>query len=78
MTIRSWNDVEHLTDELAWMGAWRDVLEWKINSPHRHFEPAHLEAELKSYRRECAALAAFEGQSGVRQRIRSLPTEAYC
>ena len=57
MRIQSWRDVDQLTDELSWMAAWRDVLEWKINSSHRHFEPAHLEAELKSYRRECAALA---------------------
>ena len=56
MRIQSWRDVDRLTDELGWLAAWRDVLEWKINSPHRHFEPAHLEAELKSYRRECAAL----------------------
>ena len=57
MTLRTWNDVEQLTDELAWMAAWHDVIEWKINSPHRHFEPAHLEAELNSWKRECAALA---------------------
>ena len=57
MTLHTRKDVEILTDEIAWMASWRDVLEWKINSPHRHFEPAHLEAELKSWRRECRALA---------------------
>ena len=54
-------NLEHLTNELEWMATWREVLEWKINSPQRHFEPAHLEAELKSYRRECAALAKSYG-----------------
>jgi hypothetical protein len=57
MTLQSWRDVDHLNNDLAWMAAWRDVLEWKINSPHRHFEPAHLEAELNSWKRECRALA---------------------
>ena len=56
MTLRSWNDVEHLTDDLAWMAAWREVLEWKFNSPHRHFEPAHLEAELNSWKCTVAAI----------------------
>jgi hypothetical protein len=39
------------------MGAWREVLEWKINSPQHHFDPAILEAELQSFKRASAALA---------------------
>ncbi len=57
MSLRTGNEVDHLTDELEWMAAWRDVLEWKINSPHRHFEPAHLEAELNSWKRTIAVIA---------------------
>jgi hypothetical protein len=44
------------TDDLAWMAAWREVLEWKFNSPQHHFEPAHLEAELQSFKRVSAGL----------------------
>ena len=35
MSLRSWSDAEKLINELAWMATWREVLEWKINSPHR-------------------------------------------
>ena len=48
--IQSWDEVDDLATELGWMSLWRDVLQWKFNSPHRHFEPAHLEAELNSFR----------------------------
>jgi hypothetical protein len=57
MTLRTWNDVEQLTDDLAWMSVWRDVLRWKFESPQHHFEPAHLEAELNSFKRVSSALA---------------------
>ena len=57
-------NLEHLNTELEWMATWRDVLEWKINSPQRHFEPAHLEAELKSWKRTAAAIAKeYKGRS---------------
>lgn len=57
MSLRSWSDAEKLINELAWMATWREVLEWKINSPHRYFEAAHLEAELKSWKRTSATIA---------------------
>ena len=55
--IQSWDEFDELATEMEWMSLWRDVLQWKINSPHRHFEPAHLEAELTSFKRETRALA---------------------
>lgn len=55
--IQSWSDLDELATELEWMAAWKEVLQWKLATPFRHFEPAHLEAELNAFKRESHALA---------------------
>lgn len=62
--IQSWDEVDDLSNELEWMSLWRDVLQWKFNSAHRRFEPAHLEMELASFKREGRALAnSYRGRA---------------
>jgi len=55
--IRSCSDLDELATELEWMAAWNEVLQWKLATPFRHFEPAHLEAELNAFKRESHSLA---------------------
>jgi hypothetical protein len=55
--IQSWSDLDELATELEWMAAWKEVLQWKLATPFRYFEPAHLEAELNAFKRESIALA---------------------
>jgi hypothetical protein len=49
--------VQQLADDLAWMAAWREVLKWKFISSEHHFDLAHLEAELNSFKRVTLTLA---------------------
>jgi hypothetical protein len=62
MTLRTWDEVEELTNELEAFAAWKESMLWKLYSAQRHFEPAHLEAGVREFNRECRSLAKSWGE----------------